>query len=249
MQHKHQIKICHYLLINVSSPTLLVYCTTESLLFYRHGSLFPTPRRKWLPWEPLFGSLLTSRVSQLAVGQGWEGTEQTQLNLPTWGAPVLVCHLKPLQMADQREWRGFRFFTGAAGMVGNVSSSIVQAAVWVPLKTSFEVFKWCKDIVKSLATGISFSLRKDYGDMNWLLFAFPLKSGELQLSSGYYVAYSCSFYPSISRRHSGVYFYFMTSSSYLFPLLQRPLQIWLVLCICLAIFTLLMAVLHRWKKD
>lgn len=77
-------------------------------------------------------------------------------------------------------------------MVGNGSSSIVQAAVWVPLRTSFEVFKWCKDIMKSLATGISFSLRKDYGDTNLLLFAFPLRSGELQISSGYYIAYSCS---------------------------------------------------------
>lgn len=42
----------------------------------------------------------------------------------------------------------------------------------------------------------------------FILFAFLLKSREvLQLSSGYYVAYSCSFSSSIFKRCSEVYFY------------------------------------------
>lgn len=63
-----------------------------------------------------------------------------------------------------------------------------------------------KALCKSLATGISFSLTEKFLEIQTSYYCLPSWWRELELSSGYYVAYSCSLYPSISRC-SGVYFY------------------------------------------
>lgn len=65
-----------------------------------------------------------------------------------------------------------------------------------------------KALHKTLATGIIFSLTEKFLEIQTSYYSLPsCRREEVELSSGYYVAYSCCLYPSISRRCSGVYFY------------------------------------------